>query len=201
VQYQKEIELIEKAQTTGTNDEQASLLATLANNQFNVYQGHFAGEPRVSRRPPLLMRVIGELRKVKERMLAFKQQGFEAEFNERNINVVTDRLGVYESELAEVRKARQTTPMTDLMGELGTAANKLFDAYRQGFADKPRAQADLEKLAMICDKLSEVRRQMTELSWAEDNEMNTKNLDIVTEQLVMFESEFEAVSRAKASAK
>lgn len=200
-QYQKEIELIEKAQSSGTKDEQASLLATLANNQFQVYQGHFAGEPRVSRRPPLLMRVIGELRKVKDRMTAFKAGGFDAEFNERNINIVTDRLQVYENELAEVRKARQTTPMTDLMGELGTAANKLFDAYRQGFADKPRAQADLEKLGMICDKLGEIRRQMIELSWAEDNEMNAKNLDIVTEQLVMFETEYEAVARAKASSK
>jgi hypothetical protein len=200
-QYQKEIDLIEKAQTTGTNDEQASLLASLANNQFQVYQGHFAGEPRVSRRPPLLMRVIGELRKIKDRMTGFKQAGFEAEFNERNINIVNDRLGVYESELAEVRKARQNTPMTDLMGELGTAANKLFDTYRQNFADKPRQQADLEKLGLICDKLGEIRRQMTELSWAEENDMNAKNLDIVTEQLVMFESEYEAVARAKASGK
>lgn len=200
-QYQKEIELIEKAQATGTLDEQASLLATLANNQFAIYQGHFAGEPRVSRRPPLLMRVISELRKIKERMVAFKQNGLEAEFNERNIGVVTDRLSTYEGELAEVRKARQTTPMTDLMGELGTAANKLFDAYRQGFADKPRQQADLDRLGLICDKLSEIRRQMTELSWAEDNEMNAKNLDVVTEQLVMFESEYEAVARAKASQK
>jgi hypothetical protein len=147
------------------------------------------------------MRVIGELRKIKDRMVGFKTGGFEAEFNERNINIVTDRLNVYESELAEVRKARQNTPMTDLMGELGTAANKLFDQYRQNFADKPRAQADLEKLGLICDKLGEIRRQMTELSWAEENEMNAKNLDIVTEQLVMFESEYDAVSRAKAQSK
>jgi len=41
---------------------------------------------------------------------------------------------------------------------------------------------------------------MTELSWAEDNEMNARNLDIVTDQLVMFEGEYEAVARAKASA-
>jgi hypothetical protein len=42
---------------------------------------------------------------------------------------------------------------------------------------------------------------MTELSWAEDNEMNAKNLDIVSEQLAMFESEYEAVARAKAQTK
>ncbi len=200
-QYQREIDLIEKAQHTGTDEEQASLLATLANNQFAIYQGHFAGEPRVSRRPALLMRVVSSLKKIKDRMIAFKEAGLDAEFNDKNTAIVTDRLGVYETELAEVRKSRQTTPMTDLMGELGNAANKLFDAYRQGFADKPRAQADLEKLSLICDKLGEVRRQMTELSWAEDNEMNARNLEIVTEQLMMFEGEYEAVARAQASAK
>lgn len=199
-QYQKEIDLIEKANATGTPEEQAGILATLANGQFNVYQGHFAGEPRASRRPALLMRVVTSLRKIKERMTALKEAGLEVEYNEKNIGIVTDRLSVYENELAEVRKSRQGTPMTDLMGELGTAANKLFDAYRQGFADKPRAQADLDRLGLICDKLGEIRRQMTELSWAEDNEMNARNLDIVTDQLVMFEGEYEAVARAKASA-
>jgi len=136
-QYQKEIDLIEKANATGTPEEQAGILATLANGQFNVYQGHFAGEPRASRRPALLMRVVTSLRKIKERMTALKEAGLEVEYNEKNIGIVTDRLSVYENELAEVRKSRQGTPMTDLMGELGTAANKLFDAYRQGFADKP----------------------------------------------------------------
>jgi hypothetical protein len=61
-QYQKEIELVEGAQSTGTPDDQASVLASLANNQFSVYQTHFAGEPRVSRRPALLMRVVASLK-------------------------------------------------------------------------------------------------------------------------------------------
>lgn len=200
-QYQKEIDLVVQAQATGTDEEQASLLATLANNQFSIYQGHFAGEPRVSRRPALLMRVVSSLRKIKDRMTSFRDKGAAVgDYNEKNIGIVDERLGVYENELAEVRKARQATAMTDLMGELGTAANKLFDAYRKEFADKPRAQADLERLSLICDKLGEIRRQMIELSWAEENDMNLRNLDIVTEQLVMFEGEHEAVARAKSSA-
>ena len=87
--------------------------------------------------------------------------------------------------------------MTDIMGELGGAANKLFDEYRASFSDKPRAQADREKLGTICDKLAEIRRQMAEMSWAEESEMNMRNLDIVTEQQAMFEGEFEAVTRAQ----
>ena len=200
-QYQKEIEFIETAQTTGSADDQASFLATLANNQFNVYQANFAGEPRISRRPALLMRVVGSLKKIRERMIGLRNGGLAVEFNTKNIAIVEDRLGVYETELAEVRKVRQATSMTDIMGELGGAANKLFDEYRTNFADKPRNVADAKRLLAICDKLGEIRRQMVEMSWAEDSDMNSKNLDIVTQQLVMFEAEFEAVVRAQATAK
>ncbi|HVH48208.1 MAG TPA: hypothetical protein VM925_38005 [Labilithrix sp.] len=192
-QYQAEIELIDNAQKTGTPDQRASVLATLANGQFAVYQTHFAGEPRISRRPALLMRIISSLKKIHERMVGFRDGGLDLEFNTKNIGIVEDRLKIYESELGEIRKLRQATSMSDIMGELGGAANKLFDEYRKAFADKPRTQVDLEKLGNICDKLAEIRRQMSEMSWAEDNEMNTKNLEIVTEQLAMFEGEFEAV--------
>ncbi len=197
-QYQKEIELIEAAQSTGTPEEQAGMLATLANNQFSVYQMHFAGEPRISRRPALLMRVTSTLKKIRERMVALRTGGLTVEFNGKNIAVIEDRLGVYEPELVEIRKVRQATSMTDIMGELGGSANKLFDEYRKNFADKARTQADANRLFAICDKLGEIRRQMLEMSWAEDNEMNQRNVDIVTEQLVMFEAEYEAVARAQA---
>lgn len=196
--YQSEIELVDQAQKSGTPEERASVLATLANAQFTVYQSHFAGEPRVSRRPALLMRVVSSLKKIHQRMVEFRDGGLELEFNTKNIGIVEERLKVYESELAEIRKVRQATPMPEIMGELGGAANKLFDEYRKNFADKPRAQVDADLLGTICDKLGEIRRQMTEMSWAEDNEMNAKNLDIVTEQLVMFEGEYEAVLRARA---
>jgi hypothetical protein len=196
-QYQKEIELIEAAQTSGTGEEQAGILATLANNQFAVYQGHFAGEPRVSRRPALLMRVVATLKKIRERMVTLRDGGLKVEFNDKNIAIVEDRLKTYDNELGEVRKLRQATPMTEIMGELGGAANKLFDDYRSAFADKARAQADATRLGLICDKLGEIRRQMLDMSFAEESEMNQKNLDIVTEQLVMFEGEYEAVARAQ----
>ena len=197
-QYQKEIPLIENAQKSGTPEDRASVLATLANNQFAVYQTHFAGEPRISRRPALLMRVIASLKSIKERMVAFQEGGLDLEFNTKNIEVVTGRLEVYEKELAEIRKLRQTTQMADIMGELGGAANKLFEAYRTSFANKPRQQVDLDLLGGLCDKLGEIRRQMADMRRAEDNEMNDRNLEIVTEQLVMFEGEFEAVVAAKA---
>jgi hypothetical protein len=198
-QYQSEIEQIEKAQKSGDPEQRASVLATLANGQFSVYQAHFAGEPRVSRRPALLMRIISSLKKIRETMVGYREGGLSLEFNTKNIAIVEERLKVYENELVEVRKIRQATSMPDIMGELGGAANKLFDEYRKNYADKARSQVDLDRLGNICDKLAEIRRQMSEMAWAEENEMNTKNLEIVTEQMVMFESEYEAVVKARAA--
>lgn len=197
-QYQSEIDLIEKAQKSGDATQRASVLASLANAQFAVYQTHFAGEPRVSRRPALLMRIISSLKKTHETMVQFRDGGLDLEFNTKNISIVEDRLKIYENELVEVRKVRQATSMPDIMGELGAAANKLFDEYRKNYADKPRTQVDLERLGNLCDKLAEIRRQMSEMAWAEENEMNTRNLEIVTEQMVMFEGEYEAVVNARA---
>ena len=148
-QYQKEIDLIAEAQKTGNEEQQASVLATLANNQFAVYGAHFAGEPRVSRRPALLMRIIGSLKKTRDQMVKFRDGGLDLEFNGKNISVVDGRLEVYEKELAEIRKVRQASQMADIMGELGGAANKLFEAYRANFADKARSQVDLEASSAI----------------------------------------------------
>jgi hypothetical protein len=196
-QYQSEIEMIDTAQKTGTDEQKASILASLANSQFATYQTHFAGEPRVSRRPALLMRITSALKKIHDRMVGYRDGGLDLEFNTKNIAIVEERLKIYETELVEVRKVRQATSMPDIMGELGGAANKLFDAYRTAFADKPRSQVDVDLLGGICDKLAEIRRQMNEMAWAEENEMNTKNLEVVTEQLVMFEGEYEAVVAAR----
>jgi hypothetical protein len=196
-QYQAEIGLIENAQKSGTPEQRASVLATLANSQFSIYQTHFAGEPRISRRPALLMRIVSALKKIHETMVGYRDAGLDLDFNARNISIVEERLKIYEAELIEVRKVRQATPMNDIMGELGGAANKLFDEYRKTFADKPRTQVDIQRLGDICDKLSEIRRQMSEMSWAQDSDMNTNNLEIVVEQMVMFEGEYEAVVAAR----
>lgn len=198
--YQQEIELIDQAQKSGDPAQRASILATLANSQFAIYQVHFAGEPRVSRRPGLLMRVISSLKKIHETMVALRDGGLDLEFNTKNIGIVEDRLQMYEKELAEIRKVRQATSMPDIMGELGAAANKLFDQYRSEFGGKSRMEVDVDRLGNICDKLAEIRRQMHEVSWAEENEMNEKNLEIVTEQLVMFEGEYEMISAMRRQA-
>jgi len=198
--YQSELKEIDKAQDAGSPDDQAGVLASVANSQFRVYRVHFANQARVTRRPALLQRVLDNLRRVKTKMEAVQQKGVTVEHNAKNIEIVEQNIKTYEAELGEIRKARQGTQMADIMGMLGDAANQQFEQYRTNFAGKDRATVDLELLGDICDRLGEIARQMTDLGRAEHNDMNERNLGIVIDQLTSFEREFTEVARVKQGA-
>ena len=196
--YRAEQAEIVKARAMGTADEQASALAEIANGQFNLYEAHFAGKSRSTRRPELLQRMIDNLTVVLERMKGLRIDGLRVEYNEQNITIVEQSLGTYHTELSEIRKARQTTKIADLQGMLGGAANEVFEAYRKGFAGQDRRTRDLDLLTTICDQLGEIGKQMASLGAFEPTEQNTRNLQIVTDQRVLFEREYTAIEDAKA---
>jgi len=195
--YKRERVEIEKAQNEGTPDERASLLAELANGQFRLYQTHFAGRSRATRRPALLVRMIGQLKQIQDKMRKLKVGGLKSEANDRNIGIVTDQVKMYENELDEIRKVRKSNSFEDLMGFLGGAANEAFAEYRKDFEGKDRKTRDLQLLSDICDRLGEVRRQMEELSRTGPNENNDRNLDIVNSQLSGFEREWEMIKQTQ----
>ncbi len=177
----------------GTQDEQASALAECANNQFRWYDTHFAGKSRITRRPALIQRMIDNLTQIQDRMKTLREQGLRTDYNEQNINIVEDSLRTYRVELDEIRKARQTTRFADLQGNLGGAANEVFKLYADNYAGQDRRTRNLQLLSDICDLLSEIGRQMWDTGRAEPSEMNDRNLQIVTEQRVMFEREYTAI--------
>ncbi|MBK6696610.1 MAG: hypothetical protein IPG50_31135 [Myxococcales bacterium] len=199
-QYQRELVEIGKTLTMGTEEERANTFGALANAQFEVYANHFAGKSRITRRPALLQRVIDNLRRIRGDMHKLRDAGFKEEFHVKNIGIVEEQLGMYEKELTEVRKARQGTPMGDILGMLGTAANELFAEYRENFAGKDRGAVELARLGRICDGLVEIRKQMLELGRVEPSDQNDRNIEIVTQQLASFENEFEAVKQVQANA-
>lgn len=196
--YKSERGEIIESRAVGTDDEQASALAEIANGQFNLYEHHFAGKSRATRRPELLQRMIDNLTQVLDRMKTLQGKGLRAEYNEQNISIVEQSLGTYRSELEEIRKARQATKITDLQGNLGGAANEVFEAYRKGFAGQDRRTRSLDLLTTICDQLAEIGKQMASLGAFEPTEQNTKNLQIVTDQRVLFEREYTLIEDAKA---
>ncbi len=195
--YRDEYREIEKAQETGTAEEQASLLAHLANQQFAIYQNHFAGKPRPSRRPGLLERVINQLKRIHKRMYQLSQGGLASQSNERNMETISQKLDVYESELDKVREARESLTTRQLAGNLGAQANEIMAEYREDFAGQNRATRDLEQLSLICDRVAEIGAQMRQIQREDPLEMNEKNLNIVLDSWTMYESEYRKVEEAQ----
>ena len=200
-QYTDETRQIERAQSEGSPEERASRLADLANAQFAIYDKHFVEKSRITRRPALLQRVVENLRRIRSSMRELKLSGPAVENNRNNIGIVEQALRHNESELAEIRKARQAAPLADIMGMLGGAANDIFEEYRQKFAGKDRRMVDLTTISLLCDQLGEVARQMADMTRTEKNEMNERNLDIVIERLSAYEEEWRAIREAQQAPK
>lgn len=197
--YKTERGEINDARQSGTPEEQADVLAEIANNQFKTYQEHFAGKSRLTRRPQLLQRMISNLETVKDRMQNLVKGGHRSDVNTRNIEIVDQNLQMYRTELAEIKKARASMKLQDLMGNLGGAANDVMEEYRANFAGKARKGRDLDLLSKLCDQLGEIARQMSDLGRAEVQDFNIKNLAITTDNLVMLENEWEEIRKANAS--
>lgn len=190
---------IVEARGMGTPEEQGGTLAECANGQFKLYDTHFAGKSRVTRRPALLQRMIDTLTQVQDRMKTLQQQQPGLDSNRENIQIVEESLRTYRTELDEVRRSREGTRFTDIQGMLGGAANEVFAQYAQQFAGQDRRTRDLQVLSDLCDQLSEIGRQMWDLGRAEPNDNNTRNLQIVTEQRVMFEREYTNIEEARST--
>jgi hypothetical protein len=188
---------IVEARAEGTAEEQAGVLGEVANGQFKLYQDHFAGRSRSTRRPALLQRVVDNLKQVHDRMKVLRQGGLTAEFHAKNMTVVEGALQQYTAELAEVRAAREATPLKDIMGQLGLAANEVMDDYAKGFEGQDRRSRDLDLLSTLCDRLGEIGRQMEDFARFEDNEMNNRNIAIVTANRRMLEREYSLIEEAK----
>jgi hypothetical protein len=197
--YKAERLEIEKAQSAGTLEQRASLLGGVANGQFGVYAEQFANKSRISRRPALLARVIANLASIETKMRAISAQGFFVDWHAKNIEIVEERRKAYEAELEAIRDARKGTPVADIMGMLGEAANQLFAAYGENFAGKSRTEVDEKLLSTICDGLGDIAAQMEELARIEDNATNAQNLDIVRSNHAAYEQEWLQIKRAKGS--
>ncbi len=198
--YRTERGEIVEARGMGTAEEQASALAECANGQFRLYDTHFAGKSRVTRRPALLQRMIDTLTQVHDRMRTLRDQGLRADFNDQNMRVVEESLQTYKNELVAIRSDRERTKFADLQGMLGGAANEAMSEYATHFAGQDRRTRDLQLLSDICDRLGEIGRQMWELGGVEPTDVNTRNLQIVTDQRVLFEREYTQVEETQRNA-
>ena len=196
--YRNELVAIANARDSGTRDDQASNLATAANEQFKIYQSQFAGRGRTTRRPELLDRMIANLNEILDRMRKLSSKGYRNQVNTKNITIVQENLKLYKKEVREIREARLGTTQEDRAGMLGGAANDLMDEYRANFAGQDRRTRDLEVLAALCDGMYEIALQMREIQDEQPGlEMNNKNLSIVIDNLVLYHAEYRNIQEAK----
>lgn len=195
--YQEERTAIVEARGRSTPEELADVLAQVANDQFQVYQDHFVGKARVSRRPDLLQRVVATLEAVLDQMQSVDAKLPGHAHNGRNVETVKRQIAFYKTELEEIRKTRQDTKFADLVGALGSAANDVFGDYRTHFAGQDRRTRDRALLSKLCDRLYEVAHQMDDLDRVREDEMNLHNLSIVLDNLRFYEREFDEIGRAQ----
>ena len=200
VQFRTETAHIAAAQTEAAPDEQAGALANVANNLFNQYKVHFAGLPRVSRRPELLVRLVEALDAVRERMTALQTQGLHDEHNAANIGIVEARLQAWTQELAAIRAERQTATFATMVKDLATAADAELESYAAHFAGQSRRTRDLGRLSDMLDRLDEIERQMTRLDLVQDNADNALHLAVVRDAMTMYQNEYDEIAKVQGKA-
>lgn len=195
--YRGEEAAIREARRSGTAEDRADLLATLANNQFKLYREHFAGKARHTRRLGLLERMIEELEEIRGQMRGLKRAGLVSSANDRNMGIVAENLKVYKKEVQEIAKAKASLTTEQIAGSLGGAANEIMAEYRAEFAGQNRETRSLEKLSLLCDQIAEIAVQMRALDQEDPSEMNSKNLDIVLDAWTLYESEYRRIEEAQ----
>jgi hypothetical protein len=196
--YTREATEIRNVRRSGTPAERGSRLALLANHQFAVYTMLFAKQARISRHVRTLARIVGALEEIRLAMQSLKLAGFADPNNDNNLRLVEDRLHAFRRELGEIRKAQGDAEIGARVSALAGAANQIAEAYREGFSGKPRDKVDPEALADLFEQLWPVAREMDALDREHDDEVNGRNLRIVTDNLQMYADEYRRILAARA---
>lgn len=188
---------IRTARDAGTLDEQAGTLAQVANGQFAAYDLHFAGKSRVSRRPELLKRLIGQLEAVLARMEGLQEIGLHDASNRSNISIVKGRIDAWTTELAAIQQAREQTSILAMIEALGEAADQILHVYNEDFAGQDRADRNINHLSGLCDRMAEVERQMFAIGCVQRLTVNERNLAMARDLLHMLEDEWSNIEQAR----
>lgn len=197
--YRTELANIREARASLDPGERASLLAELANVQFQRYRDQFAGKSRISRHRRLLDHIVAALDEIYEQMIVVRDGSSVGTNHERNIEIVAKNLTSYKAEVDNLRIARGRATRSDRVRGLAVAANEVFDAYRAEFTGKPRASRDPDHVSALWEQLWPVALEMSDLA-ADDNAAPVAgNLQKVRDTLRLYELEWERIREAKGS--
>ena len=185
------------ARVVGSLDQQADTLAAVANQQFSLYAAHFAGKPRLSRRPALLQRLIDNLVQLADRMAGLEERGVSGDSIDANRRLIVSRVESYREELATIQQARETTTVAELVTAYANSANEIFEEYRDHFGGRDRASRDLSRLQTACDALIDLAAQMADIDRTHAHDQNARNLQIVLDHVHLYTREHDLIVEAQ----
>jgi len=185
------------ARGAGTAEQQADLLAQIANEQFALYDAHLSGKPRLSRRPALAQRIIDNLAQLQDRMELLETNRPPSDTNARNIGIVRARLEAWRQEREAIAEAKAGASFDELVAALGGAANQVLAEYREHFAGHDRRTRDLPRLGRLCDSLYDLARQMDDLDRTRTHASNIHNLSVVLDNLRLYEREYALIAESR----
>ncbi len=197
VLFHDEMQKIRAMRASGTLAEQATRLATIANGQLEGYRRDFAGQPRISRRPAHLERLITHVAELRDQMRKIEDRKHRTEANQRNINLLTERVDQWREEIKAIRDARRLGTVEQRMGALASGANQVFEKYRENFAGQSRTTRDRDLLTQIIETLWSAGREMDDLDRTDGDDTNERNLRLVTDNLRAYSREWEAIREAQ----
>lgn len=195
--YRNERHAIAASRTAGTAPEQAARLATIANGQFTLYRTHFSSKPRVSRSVTLLDRIRGTLEGVRDEMRALKAAGLASTSNDGNIDIVTRHIDRLVAERPEIVATQSRAGTDQRESALGEAANAIFKQYRENFAGQDRRTRDLVMLDGMIEGLWYIAEQMDAFDQDDGSEANSRNLQLVTDNMRRYRSEYKLIGEAQ----
>lgn len=176
--YIDEERAVEESRRSLSPEQLVSVSANRANEAFAVYDRHFAGKSRLSRRPDLLERAIRTLGDVRETMQELVVAGVEPDTVSRNLGIVIQREENWQSELQEIRAARENTTVFELVSALAEEGNRVISEFREAEA----LDAGTDKLGALghaLDAADAVIHQMAQLDRVYELEENARNLGLL----------------------
>ena len=105
-------------------------------------------------------------------------------------------MAFYRDERLAIQEARGRASFDELVNELGSAANLVFEAYRKEFAGQQRGTRDRQRLVALTEELYDLAQEMERLDRVRDND-NQHNLAVVLDQLRMYHREFVEIGKVQ----
>lgn len=163
---------------------------------FDTYDAHFAGQPRASRDLELLDDLIERLEELLDRARS-KLNGGQ---NDTLVSVVeqgSENLEIYRTERRAIEEVKSGDTEAVRASRLATWANAEFHRYRRHFAGENRATRDVELLNEIITELKNAHREMESLEEEIDVDGLDDDIEIVEENLERYRDEREKIVQAR----